>query len=53
MKNGGKGSSSCTKNEDNLDDMKLSMVSANAKYQNYAKKLSAMQKSIISKRQMC
>ena len=42
MNNGDKENSSCTENEDKLDDLKLIMASANDKYHNSVKKLSAM-----------
>ena len=54
VKNGDKGNSSYTENEDNLDDLKLSMASANDKYQNPVKKLSAMQENYKKqKKKMC
>ena len=54
VKNGDKGNSSYTENEDNLDDLKLSMASANDKYQNSVKKLSAMQENYKKqKKKMC
>ena len=44
-KNCDKGNYSCTENEDNISNLKLSMESSNDKYQNAVKKLSAMQEN--------
>ena len=54
MKNGDKGNSSCTENEDNLVDLRLNIAPANDKYQNAFKNLSTMQEKYKKKKKkMC